>query len=191
MATPIAKINVINQALIELGKQTVSNENDRQDSQVLSKKIDLLFPLLLRAAPWSFSIVYRQDSTPLSVNFSPDYTYSYQLPSDYGRMYKFGFNTPGYPYQINDGILQTNLNPIQYYYVLNDVPYDVISYNFYRALSIFAAADTAIVLTQNVQLAGYLKQKFEEAKSEAILEDSMEQFNVATQFNDFDRIMLL
>ena len=90
MAIPTSKLDVINQALTEIGRPSVSNINDSEDSELLSVKFDLLLPILLEETEWNFAIVYREDSTPLVSPVSPDFNNSFQLPADYGRMFQFG-----------------------------------------------------------------------------------------------------
>ncbi len=185
---PISKLSVVNQALLELGKPVVVSINDSDDSQLIAAKLDLLFPLLLEVTFWNFAIIYKLDNTPLTSNPTTYSQYTYQLPANYGRMYLFSPATTGQGYFISGGQLQTNLKPVDYFYITNDVDYDAISTLFFRALSIYAAADSCLVITENEDLTQYLQAKYEMAKSDAILQNDMELYKVTVAYNEFNRI---
>lgn len=187
MSLPVAKIDVVNQALLEIGRLPVIQISDSADAQLISAKIDILLPLLLLAAEWNFAVRFVNDNTPLTVPFSPDFTYTYQLPFDFGRFFKFGTNTFPLYYEFADGLLLTNVKPIQYYYIVNNVDYAAFTTMFYRALAVYAAADTAMVLTQNAALTKYILDKYKEEKSNAILLNDQERYIGSTPYNDFDR----
>lgn len=188
MSLPISKLTVVNQALIELGRQPVSTI-DTDDAKLLAAKTDLLFPLLLKVCDWRFAIKYVSNNTPLTTNFSPDFTYTYQLPPDYGRMIVVGNNASLDLYELVDGYILTNMKPVTFYYVVNNVDYSVISLNFLRALALYVASDTALVLTHNEHLTQYLRLKYETEKSDAILLNNMERYVRTMPYNDFDRIV--
>ena len=187
MALPVAKIDVINQALMELGRLPVISESDSQDAMLIGAKIDILLPLLLLSSTWNFAIKFVNNNTPTTVTFSPDFVYNYVLPFDFGRFFKFGSNSFPLYYEFVDGLLLTNIKPVQYYYVVNNVDFDAISTAFYRALAVFAAADSCMALTQNAGLTKYLLDKYKEEKSNAILLNDMERDVVSTPYNDFNR----
>ncbi len=118
---------------------------------------------------------------------SPDFVFNYVLPFDFGRFFKFSTNTFPLYYEILDNLLLVNVKPVQYYYVVNNVDYEVITALFYRALAIYAAADTCMALTQNAVLTKYLQEKYLENKSNAILQNDMDRDVTSTPYNDFDR----
>jgi hypothetical protein len=187
MALPIAKIDVINQALMELGRLPVINEHDSQDAQLISAKLDVLLPLLMLCTTWNFGLGFVNSNTPLTTTLTPDFEYNYLLPFNFGRFFKWSTNSFPLYYEIMDGILMCNIKPVQYYYVLNNVSYSAIGASFYRALALFAASDTCMALTQNAALTTYLRGKYLEEKSNAILLNDMERDVVSTPYNDFDR----
>jgi hypothetical protein len=185
--TPTAKIDIVNQALMELGSLPVIQVSDTQQATLINAKIDLLFPALLAQGPWNFAIKYISDSTPLTTQFSPDFLYAYQLPSDFGRFFKWITNIWPLYYEFADGLLLTSIFPVQYYYVTNNIDFDKISILFYRALAIYVAADVAPVLTNNTVLAQYLYKKFEGERDNAYLQNDMDRLVEATPFNEYDR----
>ena len=192
---PISRLTIVNQALIEIGRLPVSNIEDSDDAKLLDTKIDILLPVLIQTTQWNFAIKLREDNTPLTSQFSPDYLFTYQLPSDYGHMFSWGsFNTmfadpSSMPFLITDGLISTNTKPIQYYYIVSSVDVDAISTLFYRALILFVASDSSLVLTENSDLTKYLRLKFEKAQSDAINRNDMELFIVTRTNNDYDHVL--
>jgi hypothetical protein len=184
---PTAKLDVVNQALLELGRLPVVQISDSPDAQLISAKIDILLPLLLLKAEWNFAIKFRIDSTPLTQNFSTDFIYTYQLPADFGRFFKFSTTTFPLFYEFVGNLLLCNTFPIQYYYVVNTVDYAAITTMFYRALALYAAGDTCMTLTQNAPLAKYIMDKYKDDVANAILLNDQERYIQSTPYNDFDR----
>ena len=182
-------LDLTNRALSELGRIPVSALEDSPDAQVLANKIVELAPEVLLYANWNWAIVYVANYSPETTNFSPDYVYSYQLPGNFAKFYKWATTGAQWPlYAIVDGMMLANTLPIQYYYIRNDVPLEIWPALPSRALVLYAAAKSAPTLTNNMQLAAYLEKEFEKKKSEAILQNDMERSVMSTPFNDFDRI---
>jgi hypothetical protein len=193
MAIPTSKLDVINQALTEIGRPSVSNINDSEDSELLSVKFDLLLPILLEETEWNFAVVYREDSTPLIEPISPDFNNSFQLPPDYGRMFKFGnfYNNLNEPYFISNNLLSTNCNSIAYYYIINDVSVDAMPSLFIRALSLLIASDACLVLTENQSLTKDLRIKYEHERGRAVNRNDMERCIVSRPHNKYDRTAIV
>lgn len=182
-------LDLTNRALSELGRLPVSAITDSPDAQAVSNKILELYEEVLLDYNWNFAIVYVQNFSPETTNFSPDYVYSYQLPGNYGKFYKWATTGAQWPlYAIVDGMLLANTLPVQYYYIANDVVFEVWPPLIARQLVLYAAAKAAPTLTNNMQLAGYLEKEYEKARTKAILENDMERSVMATPYNDFDRI---
>lgn len=186
MALSHSKLTVINQALLELGLLPVSTVNESDASKFIAAKLDCLLPNLLLATNWHFAVKYREDNTPLTQNFSPDYPYTYQLPYDFGRFIRCGSQI--LDYLLVDNCVLSHSKPFAYYYTVNYIDYDVMPPLFSRTLALYAAADSAVVLTQNIQLANLLESKYQQEKMNALLLDSMEQGIKTAPFNDFDRV---
>lgn len=189
MALPFSKLTVINQALLALGSSPVANEKESEAAQFISEKLESLLPILLLSETWRFAVKYREDSTPITQNFSPDYLYSYQLPFDYGRFIKLGVNRFILDFSITDNLILTSSNPFCYYYLVNSIDYSIMPPIFARTLALYAAADSAIPLTQNVSLAQLLNSHYLQEKTNAILLNNMERDIKSTPYNDFDRVM--
>ena len=189
MALTFSKLTVINQALLALGSSPVANETESEAAKFISEKLDSLLPILLLSETWRFAVKYREESTPLTQNFSPDYRYTYQLPFDYGRFIKLGANRFVLDFSITDNMILTNSNPFRYYYLVRTLDYSILPPIFARTLALYAAADSAIPLTQNVSLAQLLNSQYLQEKMNALLLNNVEQAIKGAPYNDFDRVM--
>src|SRR5277367_3203388 len=90
-------LDLTNRALSELGRPTVVAITDSPDAMTVSNKILELAPEVLLDYNWNFAIVYVANYSPLTTNFSPDYVYSYELPGDYGKFYKWATTGAQWP----------------------------------------------------------------------------------------------
>jgi len=184
-----SKLTLINQALLELGLLPVATVNESDAAKFIAAKLDSLLPNLLLATNWHFAVKYREDNTPLTQNFSPDYPYTYQLPYDFGRFIQCGHQIVDY--LLIDNCVLSHSKPFTYYYTVNHLDYDVMPPLFARTLALATAADSAVALTQNVQLAHLLESKYQQEKMNALLLESMEQGIMTAPHNDFDRVRVV
>jgi hypothetical protein len=187
MSMPVSQLDIINQALIELGKPPVNAFGDTPASLALNYKIDLLFPLLLLKTNWNDFVKFTIINTPNTTSFSPDFAYTYTLPANFGRLFKFGNFTFPVIYEIFDGLIAANVKPIQFYYIVNSANYNNSSAQFWRALSVWAASDTCMVLTNNDKLTEYLSKKSDMEINNAILLDNMNKELFTVPYNSFNR----
>jgi hypothetical protein len=182
-------LDLTNRALSELGRLPVTVIEDSPDAQAVANKILELYQEVLLDYNWNFAIVYVDNSSPETTNFSPDYVYSYQLPGNYGKFYRWATTGAQWPlYAIVDGMMLANTLPIQYYYIANDILFEFWPPLVARALVLYAACKAAPTLTNNMQLAGYLEKEYEKARTKAILENDMERSVQSTPYNDFNRV---
>ena len=68
-------LDLVNRTLSELGRMSVQQVTDSPDAEAVQNKIIELAPEVLLDYNWNFAIVYVENSSPLTVNFSPDYVY--------------------------------------------------------------------------------------------------------------------
>jgi hypothetical protein len=182
-------LDLTNRALSELGRLPVVRIENSDDAIYVSNKILELYKEVLLDYNWNFAVVYVENFSPETTNFSPDYVYSYQLPGNYGKFYKWATTGAQWPiYAIIDGMMLANTLPIQYYYIANDVDFSVWPPLVARMLVLYAAAKTAPTLTNNVSLTTYLESEYLKMRSKAILQDDMERSVMSTPYNDFNRI---
>lgn len=184
-----SQLQLVNRCLSELGQLPVQAITDSDASQYVANKIAELLPECLLEYNWNFAIVYIEDSTPLVSNFSPDYVYSYQLPGNFGKFFRWANTGSQWPiYAFMDGMLLAQVLPVQYYYIVNACAYEVLPPLFSRYLILYAAAKSAPTVTNNVQLTAYLEKEMMKAQARAILQNDMERSVSSTPYNDFNRI---
>lgn len=184
-----SQLQLVNRCLAELGRLPVQSINDSPDALYVANKIDELFPEVLLEANWTWAIKYREDDTPLTVSITPDYIYTYVLPGDFGRFYRFASTGAQWPiYEFIDNYLCAQTKPVQYYYIVNQASYQDLLPMFSRALVLYAAAMSAPTLTNNVQLTSYLQKMYQLYLGKAILENDMRRSVTSTPYSDFDRL---
>ena len=182
-------LQLVNRTLSELGRLSVASITESPDAQQASAKILELEPELYLVYNWTFLTKYIFDNTPLTMNFSPDYSYTYQLPGDFGHFFKWQTTSSQWPiYQFTDGLLLAQTKPVGYYYIVNQADPIVYTPLFARALVLYAAAKLAPTLTNNIQLTAYLEKSYETMIAKAIVQDDMERPVFETPFNDFNRL---
>ena len=183
------QLKLVNRTLSELGRPSVSSVYESPDALAADAKLYELVPELYLEANWSFLVKFVINSTPLSTNFSPDYQYSYALPGDFGRFFKWQATGSQWPiYEFLDGMLLAQTLPVGYYYIVNQASPEVYTPLFARMLVLYTAAKLSPTMTNNVQLTTYLMKEFEIMKARAITQDDMLNSIQATPFNDFDRV---
>lgn len=185
-----SELDVVNQALNLIGRLPVTNVNDDDSAFLMSNRLAVLYPELLKSASWNFAIAYRFDNTPLTQNISPDFQYNYQLPANYGRFDRFSWSLTtqfGFYYRIIDNVIMTNARPISYYYVVSDASYSVITSTFQQALVFYVASQTCLALTNDKSLTAYLNEQYYEWLARAVLQNDQEREIESTPFNDFNR----
>jgi hypothetical protein len=182
-------LQLVNRTLSELGRLSVAAITESPDAQQASAKIYELEPELYLVYNWSFLTKYIFDNTPLTTNVSPDYSYTYQLPGDFGHFFKWQYTSSQWPiYQFFDGLLLAQVKPVGYYYIVNQADPIVYTPLFARALVLYAASKLCPTLTNNIQLTAYLESEYTKMIAKAIVQDDMERPVFATAYNDFDRI---
>lgn len=184
-----SELTLVNRTLSELGRPPVSALSDSADAQYVSAKLAELLPEVLLEANWTWATKYVSDNTPLTLPPTPDFSYAYQLPGDYGHFFKWAATGAQWPiYQFMDGLLLAQTKPVQYYYILNIISYQYLPSLFSRALVLYTAAKSAPTLTNNVSLTKYLENEYMKMLSKAILQNDMERSVEETPYNDFNRI---
>ena len=183
------QLQLVNRTLSELGRLSVASVTETPDAQAVDAKLYELVPELYLVYNWSFLVKYIFDNTPLSTNFSPDYQYSYQLPSDFGHFFKWQATGAQWPiYEFADGMLLAQTQPVGYYYIVNQALPEVYTPLFARALVLYAACKLAPTMTNNVQLAAGLEKEYEKMIAKAITQDDQQRSITTTPYNDFDRL---
>jgi hypothetical protein len=178
--------DIVNQVLAEYGRGPVDNITTDAQAQLIANRVNFFLPIMLNEYNWNWAIKYVTDSTPLTQPFSPEWTFAFQLPFDYGHMFHFWNQVTWNDWTIIDNMILANQATINYYYVVVGVNFDVITANFMRALVLYVAESLSYVLTQDVALSQNLEAKFRRELARAIMQNDMER-NVQAPPNDFDR----
>jgi hypothetical protein len=182
-------LQLVNRTLSELGRLSVAAVDESPDAQAASAKIYELEPELYLVSNWSFLVKFTTSSTPLTFNFSPDYMYTYEVPGDFGRFFKWQYSTAQWPiYEFADSYLLAQVLPVGYYYIVNQADPSVYTPLFSRALILYAACKLAPTLTNNIQLAQYLEKEYEKMINKAAVQDNMLNPHASTPYNDYNRI---
>lgn len=182
-------LDLVNATLNELGRLPVTAITDGDDSQAIANKITLLAPEILLDYNWNFAVTYVANYSPLTTNFSPDYIYSYALPGNYGKFFKWASTGAQWPnYAIIDGMMLANTLPIQYYYIANDTPFSVWPPLVVRTLVLYAASKIAPAMTNDRSLMAFLEKEYYLKRIDAIRQNDMERSIMSAPYNDFDRV---
>lgn len=184
-----SQLDVINYALTEIGRMPVVNASDSKDALLMQYKVDSLLRKYLKLTDWNFAIKFIIDNTPVASPFSPEFLYSFQLPADFGRMDRISPLTINFAlyYRIIDNFICTNTKPFEYYYVVNQCPYGDLDDTSFIAMGMYLASESAMALTNNIQLVAYLKQSYQKCLADAMRFNDMERMIQNTPYNDFDR----
>lgn len=187
-----SNLELVNFVRAELGQEQISALNVANNGIFISNQLALLHAELLLSYEWNFAVVYREDSTPLVSAFSPDFRYAYQLPSNYGRFYRWSYaGANWYYYAIYDNQFLTNVMPLTFYYIVNNVAYEILPPLYTRALVEYTASKVSLSLTNNVQLTQYLAGQYQNALLRAILQNDNERAIVQMPYNDFNRTIFV
>ena len=182
-------LDLVNDTLSELGRLPVSEIGNSPDAIAVTRKIFSLYKEVLLDYNWNFAVVYVANYSPETINFSPDFVYSYQLPGNYGKFFKWATTGAQWPiYEIVDGLMLANTLPIQYYYIANDIPFENWPPLVARQLVLYVAAKVSPTMTNNLNLSKYLYEQYKDARTKAILENDMERSVTSTPYNEFNRI---
>lgn len=186
---PYSQLDVINQTLNLIGRPSVVKASDNDSALLIQNRLLIIVPDLLNQASWNFAVAYRSDDTPLSQNFSPEFTYTYQLPTNFGRFDRFVYvlSQFGFYYRFVDNLLLCNAQPIQYYYIVNDADYSTFTTPFFIALCYYVASKTCLVLTQDEVLTKSLEEDYKYYFDKAVLDNDMQRQIGMTPYNDYDR----
>lgn len=185
--------------LTDLGKPTVANINDSANGALISNSINKYFPELLLVSNWNWSLKYRSDNSPSTTDpIDPSYRYAYQLPGDYGRMFRVlnqvGPSSlgSGNGWTIADTFLLINNKPVKYIYQVNasdfsDGDYSICSQVFLNAVSLYVSSMVCTVITNNVSLKNELTKAYQQKIVDAGRLNRYDEQVVTSPHNDYDR----
>ena len=153
MAT--SKVQIANLALIHVGAGTITSlTQDTPEARAVNAVYDLMRDAVLTDHPWNFAVKRVAPSLDATTPVF-DFTYRFDLPTDYLRLLSIEDNPR---YKISGQFIECDSNAIKIKYIAeNDIPgeYDSI---FVTALALRIASVIAERLTQSGTLA---KELFE------------------------------
>jgi hypothetical protein len=179
-----SELLIVNLVLSELGTLPISAISNNQQAQLIDSRLPLYIQELLLRANWWWAIVYRTDSTPITQDFSAQFTYTFQLPPDFGQIDRFWQMVSDYRFV--DNFILCNQSQIQYYYVTNSVDYSVMPPLFVEALVLYTATRVSTILTNNQNLTKELEMRYRQALADAIIQNNIQR-RIVSAPNDYDR----
>ena len=193
MTVPVSKIDVINMVLTHLGRKTIANVANDPNGSLISNAINIYFPELLVKTNWNQTVAYREDTNPITDNFNPEYNYGYQLPANFGTIYKV---QKAYRWAIQDNIIFSDANPIKYFYNVNvknfgDGDFSIFPQIFLIALSLYVAAMVCATVTNNLALQTRLDNLALLKIKEAGIFNRYNQQILQMPNNDYNRVILV
>ena len=152
------KLQIINNALTFLGNQPVATLNLQNTVvQSMSSIYDLILPDIMASHPWHFALKWVelvQDPTPPEID---TWTYSYHLPVDYIQSWNF------YPLGnftiVHDKLIWTNMSPPWKWGYIGTVSEGDFPGYFALLMSYALTAESAMLVTENPQIAQYWEGK--------------------------------
>jgi hypothetical protein len=193
MTVPVSKIDVINMVLTHLGRATIANAQNDPNGALISNSIDIYFPELLVRTNWNQTIAYREDDSPITNPFNPDFAYGYQLPANFGTIYSV---QKSYRWAIMDNIIFSDALPIKYFYNVNvanfgNGDFSVFPQIFLIALSLYVAAMVCPTITNNLALQKRLDTLAEIKIKDAGTFNRYNQQIIQMPNNDYNRVVLM
>ena len=155
-----SKVGIINLALVSLRAATITEplentENGRKMDAIYDLKLDAL----LRSHPWSFA---KKESALSLVAGTPvltDYTYIYNLPSDFTRLLKTSVE-PDYAHKIKGRQLYSNSSSISIEYIYFCDEPSLYDAEFIDAFAALLAAELCYAITGDKALVDVKWQEF-------------------------------
>ena len=180
-------VSLCSKALLKIGAQTITSfEDGTAESEVSANLYPLVRDSLLSSYPWSFAVsqkrLARLDMTPVA-----DYSYAYQLPTDYLRIISAGTGSrgKGAEYRVYENKIYTNNDELIITYI-SRVDESVFPTFFQDALVASLAYEFCLPLTESTSRAEHLQKRAEETIKQARLTDS--QQGTPLKFEDFTLI---
>jgi len=187
----ISKISICNQALVELGADTISSLNESTtESTLCSVQFDPTRRELLRLHPWNCALKYTELALQANKDPNSNYNYQFKLPSDFIRLISVNNDLD---YKIIGTNIHTNKNTCFIKYVFDNE--DVSTWESYFiavfVLLLKSKISYPITKTRSMQEMVYkiFLNTLEEAKiidgSEDILDQIPESGNMLLQAREY------
>lgn len=167
-----SKIDIISQALILLGHDSINSLTDPgRVVRVAVSLYDQVKEEELTSSNWSFAR-FKVQLAQLTTAPIDEFTYAYQLPSDY---LKAMFINPRARFKIYHDQVYTNAGGPMYLDYIASVGESRFSPSFTRMLSLSLAANYAIPIREGFTTSQLLEQRYNVARNRATQSDSSQQ----------------
>lgn len=167
-----SKIDIISQALLLLGHDTINSLSD--PGRVVRVAVSLYDDVKqdeLTSSNWSFAR-FKVQLAQLTTAPPDEFTYAYQLPSD---CLKVLFIKPRSRYKVYQDQIYTNSNGPLYIDYIANVGEDRFTASFTRMLALSLAANYAIPIRDGFTTSQLLEQRYSAARARATQADSSQQ----------------
>lgn len=152
------KLEIINTALSYLGNVQVNTlDISNPVIQAMSTIYDTMKPDELAGHPWHFALTWKTlDQDPATPD-DPRFNFAYYLPVDYVQ----AWNTyPAGNYEIiTEKTIYSNINPPWKWLYVANVDEGLYPSYFSKLMALSLAAESAMLVTENTQIAQYWEQK--------------------------------
>ena len=195
MANDISKTSIINLALANLGQKLISSPTEEtQTARTANLMYDFVRRNLLRAHDWVFAM--RDEELSASTLESPivELPYMYVLPADnlYVRKIFYKGMPFNHPYRwklLNDAhgnkLIACQFQNAKITYVADVQDVSLFEPNFVMCFALLLAAELAIPLAGDGQIAQLLFSKYQSKLDEARQTNKIEQFEVPVEISAF------
>lgn len=152
----ISDLGIVNSALIKLGVETITAlDNTTRQGKIMNEQYAKMRDALTYDHPWNFAtkwVSLDENGTAQTVHLNPDYTYEFNLPTGYLRIWRSEFDDD--EYEVIDGKLYSNSSSVTVMIIMQVTDPTKFSPAFAEALSLKLAADTCYALVQSNSLKG-------------------------------------
>ncbi len=175
-----AKVEIINQALIKLGANTIIDLAEGSIESTLANQVwDTGRRAVLRVHPWNFAIKEQALARVISSS-SYLFNYAYQVPSDFLRLIKVFDNTD---YKLQGKMIYTNKDTCVIKYVFDQTDPNLWEASFTNALAAKLAYELCYPITKSTSLMeslyGLYTRELQTAKFIDASEDIPDEFPAA------------
>jgi len=170
-------VTICNLALAHIGDQSILSLDDpSQEARFANLLYDPTRREVLRSHNWNFAVALVQ--LPMLTDAPPfDWTYAYQLPTDYFKLIQvnaFGSEQPTQNYEIQGRILLSDVEEAKISYVRDITDANYFDSVFTEVLSLRLAARLAKPLAGSMDIATRLNQEYKYMLGEARRIDGVE-----------------
>jgi len=169
-----SEVQICNLALSKLGEEPIISLTEDSKS---GRACNLIYAdtrdNLLRSHPWNFATV-RQSLALLTTTPAYEFNYEYQLPVNCLKVLKMDPEGNDITFKVEGRKLLTDEKPVNILYIARIVDPSQFDSLFIEVLSAKLASELAVTLTESINLADFLNQKYEIALSSARGMDAQE-----------------